>query len=72
MTDSLLKYTGGLVGLIVLVLDIIAIFEILQSARPVVHKLLWALLIICFPLLGLILYFLLSRRRDYGLYSALP
>ncbi|CAG8834926.1 15895_t:CDS:2, partial [Racocetra persica] len=41
MTDTLLHYTGGLVGLIILVLDIIAIFEILQSSRPVVHKLLW-------------------------------
>lgn len=55
-------YGGGLIGLIVLILDIIAIVEILQSGRAVGEKLLWILIILLLPLLGVLLYFLLGRK----------
>lgn len=55
-------------GLLVAVLDIIALFDVLFSRRPMVEKLLWAIVIVLLPLLGLILYLLLgrsSRHRGY-------
>ncbi|MBL8877278.1 MAG: PLDc N-terminal domain-containing protein [Phycisphaerae bacterium] len=56
-------YIGGsLVGLIILILDLIAIVEILQSGRAVGEKLLWILLILLLPLVGVLLYFLIGRK----------
>ncbi|KAF9155260.1 hypothetical protein BG015_010464, partial [Linnemannia schmuckeri] len=49
-------YSGGFFGLIILILDLIAIFEVLNSNRNVTSKLLWSLLIFLFPILGLVLY----------------
>ncbi|MGH7242417.1 MAG: PLDc N-terminal domain-containing protein [Phycisphaerales bacterium] len=55
-------YGGGLIGLIVLILDIIAIVEILQSGRAVGEKLLWILLILLLPIVGVLLYYLIGRK----------
>ncbi len=52
----------GCCGLIVLILDIIALVEIVGSDRSTGDKVLWALLIIFFPVLGLILYYLFGRK----------
>jgi hypothetical protein len=52
-----------LIGLIILVLDIIAIFNVLMGRGPTFHKLLWIVLIILFPIVGLILYYLVGRSR---------
>ena len=54
----------GIVGIIIFVLDIIAIISVLGGRGTVGHKLLWTLLILLLPLLGMILYFLLGRRSD--------
>lgn len=53
---------GGLIGLIILILDIIAIVEILQSGRDIGEKLLWILLILLLPLVGVLIYFLIGRK----------
>lgn len=55
-------YGGGLIGLIILILDIIAIVEVLQSSRGVAEKLLWILLILLLPLVGVLIYFLIGRK----------
>jgi len=47
---------GGAAALIILILDIIAIVEVLQSGRPMTEKLLWILFILFFPLISLIVY----------------
>ena len=52
----------SLIGLIILILEIIAIIEILKSGRPVVEKLLWILLILIAPLIGLIIYYFFGRK----------
>jgi hypothetical protein len=52
----------NLVGLVILVLDILAIVDCLQSNQPVRHKALWIVLILLLPVVGLILYYLLGRR----------
>ncbi len=56
---------GGLLGLIVLILDIIAIVSVLAGAGTAGHKLLWTLVILLLPVLGMILYFLIGKNsRD--------
>lgn len=55
--------TGSLIGLIILVLDIFAVVEIFKSAKDVMTKLLWTLLILFFPLGGLVIYFFFGRGK---------
>ncbi|MCU0788079.1 MAG: PLDc N-terminal domain-containing protein [Verrucomicrobia bacterium] len=50
-----------IVGLIILALDIIAIVKVLTGGGSVGHKLLWILLILLLPVIGMVLYFLLGR-----------
>lgn len=52
----------SLLGLIILILDIIVLIEIFKSPMDPVKKVLWALVILCFPILGLILYYLIGRQ----------
>ncbi len=51
----------GLIGLIVGILDIIAIISVLLGRGSVGHKLLWILLVLILPLIGMILYYLIGR-----------
>ena len=51
----------GCCGLLVLVLDVIAIIEVAGSARDTGSKVLWIVLILIFPLLGCILYYFFGR-----------
>lgn len=57
----------GLFGLIVVVLDIIALVKLLQSGADTGNKILWALLIIFLPILGMVLYFLMGPGRGKAL-----
>jgi hypothetical protein len=52
----------GLAGLVILVLDIIAIVDCLKSNDETTKKLLWILLILFLPVIGMILYFLLGKK----------
>ncbi|KEF60293.1 uncharacterized protein A1O9_05144 [Exophiala aquamarina CBS 119918] len=56
---------GGIIGLIVFILDIIVFVEVVQSTRPVSHKLLWSLLVFLFPIGGIIIYALFSNRAAH-------
>lgn len=53
---------GGIIGLIILVLDILAIIELVKSSRPDSEKLLWVLIILLLPLIGLILYYVIGKK----------
>jgi hypothetical protein len=55
--------SGSLVGLVILILDIMAIVEIVKSSRDMMGKLLWSLLILVFPLGGLLIYYFFGRKR---------
>ena len=46
-----------------LILFLIAAFEILTSSKELLHKVLWLLLILLFPLIGLIIYYLMGRGK---------
>lgn len=52
----------GIIGLLILVLDIIAIVSVIKSGMEPVMKLLWILLILVLPLVGMILYFVLNKN----------
>ncbi|KAI1044530.1 hypothetical protein LB505_011040 [Fusarium chuoi] len=56
---------GGIIGFIVLVLDILVWIEVLQSNRPVSHKILWCLVVFLFPIVGMIVYYLFSNRKSH-------
>ncbi len=51
----------GLIGLVILVLDIIALVSILGAGKPVTWKLLWALVVLLLPVIGMILYFVIGK-----------
>lgn len=51
----------GIIGLILLVLEILAIVEIFKSSKDMTTKLLWTLLILFAPLIGLIIYYFFGR-----------
>ena len=53
----------SLMGLIILVLDIIAIVSILKSGADTGTKLLWVILVILLPVIGMVLYFLMGPGR---------
>lgn len=54
--------TGGPIGLLILILDIWAIVSTVGSKASTGTKVLWILLIVFLPLLGVILWFFLGPR----------
>lgn len=53
---------GGLLGLIILVLDVWAIIKIVQSGASTGTKVLWVVVILLLPVLGLILWLLFGPK----------
>lgn len=53
---------SGILGLLILAGDIWAIINVLQSSASNEKKLLWILVVVLLPLLGLILWFFLGPR----------
>ena len=53
---------GGLLGILILIADIWAIVSVVQSSASTGKKVLWIVLILILPLLGLILWFFLGPR----------
>ena len=54
---------GPLLGLIVLVLDIVALVDLFKGSLETGKKVLWVILILILPLVGMILYFLLGKKK---------
>jgi len=53
---------SGVLGLLILIGDIWAIINILQSAASNEKKLIWIVAVVLLPLLGLVLWFVLGPR----------
>jgi hypothetical protein len=53
---------GGIFGLLILIADVWAIVNIAQSGATTGKKVLWIVLVLVLPVLGLILWFLLGPR----------
>ncbi|MGE8349020.1 MAG: PLDc N-terminal domain-containing protein [Pseudomonas protegens] len=58
---------NGLVGLIILALDIWAIINVLKSGTETGMKIIWVLLIIFLPVLGLIIWAIAGPRGNVRL-----
>ena len=58
---------GGLVGLVILALDIWAIINVVKSSAESGIKILWVLLILFLPVLGLIVWALAGPRGNVRL-----
>ena len=54
---------GGLLGLVVLVLDIIAIVDAVKSSMETEKKVLWIALIVLLPIIGLLFYYFIGRKN---------
>jgi hypothetical protein len=55
-------YRGGLWGLLILIADIWAIVNVLQSSASTGNKVVWTVLIIVLPVIGFILWLMLGPR----------
>ncbi len=53
---------GGIIGLIILALDIWAIINVIQSGASTGSKVVWVILILVLPLVGLIIWFFAGPR----------
>ncbi len=51
------------IGLLILVLDIFALVSLLKSGADTATKILWLLVIVLLPFLGMVLYFLMGPGR---------
>lgn len=54
---------GGIIGLIILALDIWAFVNILQSGASTGSKVIWILLILFLPMVGFIIWLLAGPRK---------
>ena len=54
---------AGILGLIVLVLDIIAIVDALKSSMDTCKNALWIMLILILPVIGMVIYFLIGKKQ---------
>lgn len=53
---------GGIIGLLVLIADVWAIVNIAQSSASTGNKVLWIVLVLVLPVVGVILWFLMGPR----------
>jgi len=54
----------SLLGIIIVILDIIAIFSILLGGGSVGHKVLWTILVLIFPIVGMIVYYVIGKSPE--------
>ncbi len=52
---------GHWIAILVFVLDVVAIVSVLAGRAGIGHKILWTLVILILPVIGMILYYLLGR-----------
>ena len=58
--------TGGILGIIVLILDVYAILQIVQSSEETIKKTLWIVLVVVLPVLGFIIWYLAGPGEKPG------
>ena len=52
----------AILGLVVLVLDVIAIIDVLKSSMATEKKVLWIILILVLPFVGMMFFFLIGKK----------
>ncbi len=56
-------HVGGILGLVILLLDVWAIINVVQSSATNASKVLWVLIILVLPVIGLVLWWLAGPRE---------
>jgi len=54
---------SGILSVVILILDIVAIIDAIKSSMEAGKKVLWVILILVLPIVGLILYYLLGKKQ---------
>lgn len=57
----MLPTTLSLVGVVILLLDIFAIVSVLLGSSGAMRKVIWIVVILVLPVIGMVLYFLIGR-----------
>lgn len=57
---------NGIIGLLILVADVWAILNIMQSQESIGTKLLWIILVLVLPVLGLIVWYFAGPKSATG------
>ncbi|HEY9007388.1 PLDc N-terminal domain-containing protein [Ohtaekwangia sp.] len=53
---------GRLISLLIVVIDILAIVDILRSNKATDKKILWVIVVLLLPILGPILYYIIEKK----------
>ena len=53
---------GRLFGLIILIIDVVVIFDILRGNKDMEKKILWIIAVIFLPVLGPLLYYFIGKK----------
>lgn len=56
---------GGLIGFLILALDVFAIMNVAKGSLSDRNKILWTVLILLFPLVAIAFYYLLIRKKSF-------
>jgi hypothetical protein len=62
MRESVMLEYGGLWGLVVLIADVWAIVNIIQSSASTGTKVLWIVIVAVLPVIGVILWYFMGPR----------
>lgn len=54
---------NGIIGLIILILDIWAILQVFKSSATTGAKILWTVLIVVLPLVGLVVWYFMGPKK---------
>lgn len=54
---------GKLVSLLILIIDIVVIFDIVRSGKDTEKKVLWIIAVVFLPVLGPLLYYFMGKRK---------
>ena len=61
---ALSSTTSSIIGLVILILDIVAIVSIVSGGKSVGFKVLWIVVVLLLPVIGMLLYFLVGRNMN--------
>lgn len=58
------KKMGKLISFVILIIDIIAIADIVKSNKSTEKKVLWIIAVVLLPILGPVLYYFMGRKNS--------
>lgn len=54
---------GRLLGLIILIIDVLAVIDIVKSNKDTEKKILWIIAVVFLPILGPVLYYFIGKSK---------